>query len=79
MSDYTPTTDEVRDAATQCPDGIPDAEFDRWFNAHDREVRAQALREAASAPIPRAALNARNNGLRQWLRNRADQITKEDR
>lgn len=39
-----------------------------WLDAHDREVRAQALREAASAPIPRAALNTRNNGLRQWLR-----------
>lgn len=45
-----------------------------WLDAHDREVRAQALREAASAPIPRAALNTRNNGLRQWLRARADQI-----
>ena len=32
---YTPTTDEVRDAATQCPDGIPADEFDRWFAAHD--------------------------------------------
>ena len=48
-------------------------EFDRWLRAHDAEVRAQALREAASAPIPRAALNTRN-GLRQWLRARADRI-----
>ena len=49
-------------------------EFDRWLRAHDAEVAAQALREAASAPIPRAALNTRNNGLRQWLRARADRI-----
>ena len=41
----------MRDAATQCPDGIPADEFDRWFAAHDAEVRAQALapiREALS-------------------------------
>ena len=44
---YTPTTDEVRDAATQCPDGIPDDEFDRWLKAHDAEVAAQALRDYA--------------------------------
>lgn len=37
-------------------------------------IASQALREAASAPIPRAALNTRNNGLRQWLRARADRI-----
>ena len=51
-----------------------EAEFRADLAAHDAEVRAQALREAASAPIPRAALNTRNNGLRQWLRARADRI-----
>ncbi len=45
-----------------------------WLAAHDAEVAAQALREAAGAPIPRAALNTRSNGLRQWLRARADRI-----
>ena len=75
MSDYTPTTEDVE----FCFVGEYDPEmrsraFHRWLAAHDREVRAQALREAASAPIPRAALNTRNNGLRQWLRARADQI-----
>ena len=50
------------------------AQAEKTLAAHDREVRAQALREAASAPIPRAALNTRNNGLRQWLRARADRI-----
>ena len=48
--------------------------FRRWLKAHDAQVAAQALRDAASAPIPRAALNTRNNGLRQWLRDRADLI-----
>ena len=75
---YTPTADEVR--ASYAVDGIGAPSlanghrFDRWLAAHDAEVRAQALREAASAPIPRAALNTRNNGLRQWLRARADRI-----
>ena len=45
-----------------------------WLAAHDAEVAADALRCAASAPIPCAALNTRSNGLRQWLRARADQI-----
>lgn len=68
MSGYTPTTEDVE----FCFVGEYDPEmrsraFHRWLAAHDREVRAQALREAASAPIPRA-------GLRQWLRARADRI-----
>ena len=41
---------------------------------HDAEVAAKALRDAASAPIPRAALAS---GLRQWLRERADRIERE--
>ena len=73
---YVPTTEEVRSMY-----GGPryEPEFDRWLAAHDAEVAAQALRDAASAPIPRAALNTRTDGLRQWLRDRADQVTKEDR
>ena len=60
-------------------EGYAPHEFDRWLKAHDAEVAAQALRDAASAPIPRAALNPRTDGLRQWLRDRANQITKENR
>ena len=76
---YTPTTDEVEYRYAYDELYSMDCEADRhafrrWLAAHDVEVRAQALREAASAPIPRAALNTRNNGLRQWLRARADQI-----
>ena len=78
MSDYTPTTDEVEHRYAYDELYSMDCEADhrafrRWLAAHDVEVRAQALREAASAPIPRAALNTRN-GLRQWLRARADRI-----
>ncbi len=48
MSDYTPTTEDVE----FCFVGEYDPEmrsraFHRWIAAHDREVRAQALREAA--------------------------------
>lgn len=48
MSDYTPTTDEVRDfyrmLATRInrahtdPYAVAAAEFDRWLAAHDLEV-----------------------------------------
>lgn len=52
MSDYTPTTDEVRykyveydmshtDDCTECP-----AEFDRWLAAHDAETELDALTAA---------------------------------
>ena len=39
--------------------------------AHDREVAAKALRDAAGNAIPRRALA---QGTRDWLRARADQI-----
>ena len=39
--------------------------------AHDREVAAKALRDAAGSAIPRRALA---QGTRDWLRARADQI-----
>ena len=45
----------------------------RWLAAHDREVAAQALRDAAGSAIPRKALA---QGTRDWLRARADQIEK---
>ncbi|WP_102508123.1 hypothetical protein [Sanguibacter massiliensis] len=46
MSDYTPTTEQVREAAS--PSGAvavePDA-FSRWLAAHDRETAARAWDE----------------------------------
>ena len=56
MSDYTPTTEEVRSrfARIMRSDGTPaqsvtrQTGFDRWLAAHDREVTAKAFREAAS-------------------------------
>ena len=45
--------------------------YDTWLAEHDREVAAQALRDAAGSGIPRRALA---QGTRDWLRARADQI-----
>ena len=49
MSDYTPTTNEVRNAwwRDQCPEGdldfddVYNAAFDRWLAVHDAEKRAE--------------------------------------
>lgn len=57
MSDYTPTTDEVREAWADSrwdPFGERKwsdhaAEFDRFLAAHDREVAARAWDEGAEA------------------------------
>lgn len=53
MSDYTPTTDEVRFTYADYynPPGSGGhaeglREVDRWLAAHDREVAARALRKA---------------------------------
>lgn len=43
--------------------------------AEVRKAKAEALREAASAPIPRDALASQTRG---WLRTRADQIETGD-
>ena len=85
---YKPTTEEVRSMY-----GGPryEPEFDRWLAAHDAEVRAQALREAADeaerhanegcpscSNNPVSACSGANNLTAAWLRSRAEQ-TKEDR
>ena len=44
MSDYTPTTADVRHAYVSARS---EEEFDRWLAAHDAEVAAQALGDAA--------------------------------
>lgn len=54
MSDYTPTTDNVRFGFVTAPMAhepreYAEAEFDRWLAKHDREVAARALEDAAGA------------------------------
>lgn len=62
MAEGTPTTGEVRERFI---DGFPfdtwatsrdqcGREFDRWLAAHDREVAAKALREAAERELTRS-------------------------
>lgn len=61
MSGYTPTTDEIRNVWGEFSEygGLTNrtsggslidaryAEFDRWLATHDRDIQAQALRDAA--------------------------------
>ena len=53
MSEYTPTTAEVRGAWSAWYEPGDDRwmpeRFDRWLAAHDREVAAKALEDAARA------------------------------
>lgn len=54
MSEFVPTTEYVRDAyqhsvmvsGPEMREALG-AEFDRWIAAHDREVAARAVRQAA--------------------------------
>lgn len=88
MSDYRPTTEEVRDAYVvgmvhDCywegdvkltPDGVYEANrFNAWLTEYTRVKQAEALEEAASSPIPREALT---NGTRAWLRTCAAEYRK---
>jgi len=56
VSDYTPTTDEVKNAwaglqvaVNGKPYEVADAEFYRWLADHDAEVAARAWEEGAKA------------------------------
>jgi hypothetical protein len=77
-----PTTTDIRNWATYVPDrsigmhvSQPDAEaFDRWLAAHDREVAAKALRDAASDYFDAHIYPVPPREVRAWLRGRADGI-----
>lgn len=85
MSDYTPTTDEVRAMyvtgtpphRVTVPQG--NAEFDAWLAQHDAEVRTAALNAAAEAVPPStmplggelAISEPVRMRFQQWLRARA--------
>lgn len=90
MSNYTPTTATIRAeyagrveawemtyAEQEAARAEEVVEFDRWLRAHDAEVRAQALREAADV-LDRQPAKAKH-GLpmmlrADWLRDRANRI-----
>ena len=88
MSDYTPTTDEVEHRYAYDELYSMDCEADhhafrRWLAAHDAEVRAQALREAAEVMLKikspfhwQLPTTPKEQGTTEtppvWLRSRAD-------
>lgn len=45
MSEYTPSTDEVRGAWIALTYNNTPEEFDRWLAEHDRKVKAEAWEE----------------------------------
>ena len=87
MSDHIPTTKFIREAANVNGSiGVSYSEFDHWMEAHDREVAAQALRDAADEWSEWETFTAsdgnksiRMHGLSpdQWLRARADGIERD--
>lgn len=76
MTDYTPTTQEVRNAwwRDQCPandldfDDVYNAAFDRWLAAHDAEVRQQGEPSDAQVEAGCAAFYEDARGLTSWTR-----------
>ena len=86
MSDYTPTTDEVRDRYAWGRSDVgyvsydeAEAEFDQWLAEHDAKVKADALRDAAEAwaEDPESVDSETPADTRNWMRDRADKIEKE--
>ncbi|MDY0829106.1 hypothetical protein SK224_08185 [Microbacterium sp. BG28] len=87
MSDtYTPTTEEVRDAYANFFEGHRAISrrraFKRWLAAHDAQVRAETLREAArwywnnADETMRQTIPQGNNyvSVPQWLMDKAEEI-----
>ena len=88
--EYTPTTGYVRDAYCHVHQGVMGergdaahekfhAEFDRWLAAHDREVAAKALRDAAALVFVGWSGGYVDEGVARqqfedWLYARADRI-----
>ncbi|SNS43379.1 hypothetical protein SAMN06309944_0237 [Micrococcales bacterium KH10] len=88
VAEYTPTTEQVRDAYSFDPVAeyhdpitphhvINGRAFDRWLAAHEAEVKAEALREAVK-DIDYAGLGTYEaNTVVSWLSTRADRIERD--
>ncbi len=88
VSGYTPTTDEIRNVWGEFSEygGLTNrtsggslidaryAEFDRWLATHDRDIQAQALREAADYRGPADEAAHFTPEARNLLRSLADLI-----
>jgi len=79
MSEYTPTTDDVRECWSEAYQvGDREGAFDRWLAAHDREVAAKALRDAAKSALSDWAEGlARRRLWHVWLAERATALVSE--
>ena len=81
MSDYTPTTEQVRvDYVMAYTDRessqlLAERAFDRWLAAHDAAVAAKALRAAVADVLEDG--DPANIGVAAWLQMRADHIERE--
>ena len=81
MSDYTPSTDEVRGIYNERVGN--DIEFDDWLAAHDRKVKAAALESLAQEMHDWAFFQAGPDGAhfaRVWekrIRDRAEATESE--
>lgn len=66
------TTQQVRNTFAYVG-GPPERteQFDRWLAEHDREVAAQALRDAARYIV---TMPGRTDGIADWLHVRADRV-----
>ena len=83
MTDYTPTTEEVReyvsiggeyrpwDAPDSSKEKAREAAFDRWLADRDRKIAAEALRDAANDTH---RMWCQEDGPSDWLDARADRI-----
>ena len=81
--EYVPTADEIRYRVEHDWEPYGDGSFDAWLAAHDAQVRAEALREAAST-ILRVAQHGGDGDTSpaetaRWLLDRADDIARGGR
>lgn len=78
MSEYTPTTEDVQDIYGTHPTHVE--EFYRWLNAHDAEVAAKTLEDAADAFMretddpDECTTTFYAHEIEYWLRARAAEI-----
>lgn len=79
MSDYTPTTEEVRQRANS-DDGCPTDVFDRWLAEHDAEVLDLAEQIALGTDFDATQIgDARAQSIAQAIRAHANRLRENKR
>lgn len=79
MSDYTPTTEDVRNAYA---DWMADwdaraADFDRWLAVYTAEKQAEALEQAAREMHEPVAQYLHRESCTHWLRAEAQRLREQ--